>query len=499
MTEPQLELALRDLPSIGTLVKDRGYRQVWRFECNGRAFYLKFYPRGGFKDLFRRLTRGSPARLEFTRLQLLQRAKIPAPHAVALLMGMKIGRRSGDAVILDAIEPAIQLDALLGELELRAEEIPNHRELAAQIRDLVHQLALAKLGHDDLHLGNFILHEGKLFLLDGYAVHEDGLRLNDLLLLGHSVGRYATLTDLRRGWDELGPPSPMPTRNPVAAKLSNAWLWRITAENRYFGKISSGPWNGFFFKQDKHPRPWSDASRLQIDRENWTTALPQLLADMEQDRLPVIKRSKSGDVLSADVKLGGRTMPIIIKRPRRRYWYRYINEIGRGARARRAWKKAWNLIVRNVPTAWPLLLLEKRKFGYVTDCLIVFERVPGRTLSSENLDAIEPARRDQLFRRIGRLLRKIEQFGFSHFDAKASNWIVRPDEKRGPGPVLIDVDGIRRRRWIALGIDRLLRSLRQHRQYTVADSLALCQGYAPRARMAREEAAEPSLAGESRR
>jgi hypothetical protein len=69
--------------------------------------------------------------------------------------------------------------------------------------------------------------------------------------------------------------------------------------------------------------------------------------------------------------------------------------------------------------------------------------------------------------------------GLSHFDAKASNWIVQEDEKLGARPILVDVDGIRFRRWAALGISRLLRAMREHRQYTVADSLALCQGYAP--------------------
>jgi hypothetical protein len=88
-----------------------------------------------------------------------------------------------------------------------------------------------------------------------------------------------------------------------------------------------------------------------------------------------------------------------------------------------------------------------------------------------------------LFRRTGRVLRLIESFGFSHFDAKASNWIVMPDERRGESPVLIDIDGIRQRRWVALGIQRLLKSLRSHPQYTPADSLAQCQGYAPFTRM----------------
>ena len=67
MSAQQLEQALRDLPKIGTLVKDRGYRQIWRFEFNGRAYFLKFYPIGGVRYFFRRLMRGSPAMREFVR------------------------------------------------------------------------------------------------------------------------------------------------------------------------------------------------------------------------------------------------------------------------------------------------------------------------------------------------------------------------------------------------------------------------------------------------
>ena len=53
--------------------------------------------------------------------------------------------------------------------------------------------------------------------------------------------------------------------------------------------------------------------------------------------------------------------------------------------------------------------------------------------------------------------------------------------------MLVDIDGIRQRRWVALGIERLLKSMRNHPQYTPGDSLALCQGYAPWSRMVREE------------
>ena len=191
-------------------------------------------------------------------------------------------------------------------------------------------------------------------------------------------------------------------------------------------------------------------------------------------------------------------MQVIIKRPRRRYWYRYLNQIWRGTRARRAWFKAWKMIVRNVPTAWPLLYAEKRRLGYVTDGLIIQERVPGAMLGAggTRCDPRAPCR-DMLFRRTGRILRQVDRLGFAHFDAKATNWIIRPDEKLGPTPVMIDIDGIRHRRWAALGILRLLKSMKENKQYSVADSLSLCQGYAPYGAIAREERAGSAAAVET--
>jgi tRNA A-37 threonylcarbamoyl transferase component Bud32 len=132
----------------------------------------------------------------------------------------------------------------------------------------------------------------------------------------------------------------------------------------------------------------------------------------------------------------------------------------------------------------------------VVDAVLVSERVPGPTLWQADLDAMTVEERDNLFRRVGRILRRIDGYGLSHFDAKASNWIVREDSELGPGPVMIDPDGVRRRRWVALGIRRLLRSLREKRQYTPEDSYSLCRGYAPYARLDEEppEDAEPMSA-----
>jgi len=432
---------------------------------------------------------------EFVRLQWLQKARVPSPRAVAVLSGFVIGKTKGDCVISEAIEPAVQLDRYLNGFELRGERAPDHLRLARQVREIVKALGDAKYGHDDLHLGNFLRTDDGVYLLDAYAVTAGGLKLKQIMRLGHSVARYATRQDVRRGWELLAPGSEMPRGNPLSAGIWRKSAGRVRGGNRYFGRVEAGEWSGVCFKQWKYPHRFSPVSRMAVAEKDWLREWPVLREKVEGGLLEVLKSSASGDVRAGEVTLAGRPVEVIVKRARRKHWYRYVNEIGRGSRSWRAWRKAWNLLIRNVPTAWPLTVMERRVMGYVVDQAIVFERVPGKTLATTNLDLLDAEERRTLFHRCGRILRRIEEIGYSHFDSKASNWIVSPDEVRGPTPVLVDVDGVRFYRWTTFGIQRLLRSMREHRQYTPADSLALCRGYAPFTRIDRELADAPAEEG----
>jgi tRNA A-37 threonylcarbamoyl transferase component Bud32 len=365
---------------------------------------------------------------------------------------------------------------------LRGEAVPGRASLVEQVIEIVEKLGRAGFGHNDLHLGNFQLQDGKVFLLDAYSIRKGGLRRADVAYLGESCRRFATRGELWRGWLVLGDGGPMPKRSPQTQRYWRKLVESSAGENDWFGRLKIGEWRGHYFKRGKFARRWSEASGMRIRAEDWLAAWPKLWEQIESGKMEAIKRSKSGDVLAAEIELAGRKLAVVVKRPYKRYWYRHVNEIARG-RARRAWLKAWRVIVRNIPAAWPLLVMEKSKLGYVTDSVIVMERVPGKTLAAIDLDELPAGERAMLLHRTGAILRRIDETGLSHFDAKASNWIVVRDEVTGARPVLIDVDGIRSRRWIALGVDRLLRSMRQHPKYTPADSLALCRGYAPFSRM----------------
>lgn len=486
MSTRDLENTLRNLTSVGTLVKDHAYRQIWRFEHDGRAYYLKFWP--GDVSFLRRLVHPNQAIREFQRLQWLQKGNIPAPRAVAVLMGLRIGGRKGDAVVLEAIEPSINLADHAQACKLQGKPIDGHRQIADQITGIIQQLARANLRHTDLHLGNFLLSNGKIYLLDAYAVKKGLPHMADLLMLAHGVRDFASRTDLVRAWRALTPDAPMPRRNARSAGLWKTFYKRTSGENKAFGRVkAAGGWSGYCFKQYKFPRRWSSSSQMQFTTEQWQTAWQSLKMQLDADQLTILKRSRSGDVLAGQLTIGTRTLDVVIKRPRRRRWHRYLNEILREVRARRAWAKAWELIVRDIPTAWPLLVMQRQVAGYVTDALIVCERVEGPMLAKVDLDTLDESDRQRLFHRAGSLLRKMESSGLFHWDAKSVNFMVTMDPLLGPVPVLVDVDGIRHIRWTRSGIERLLRSLRDHAQYTPLDSYHACRGYAPHARLTAED------------
>ncbi len=488
MSTAALEQALRDFHNAATLVKRGQRRQTWRFEFGGRAYFVYFYPRNGSPR--GPLAGTNPSHREFFGLQTLQKASVASPRAVAQLSGFRIEQSLGDAVIVEAIEPARRLDEFLLDYELRGQRVPNRRHLALQLRTILHQLGRAGLGHDNLRLSSFLVSGSRVYLRDGAGLRRGGMKQRDVLRLAHDAARYATTSELRRAWDLLVPGVEMPRRNPLSPRLWRRFARGAFRENDSFGLLlPGGAWRGVFSKRSAHARRWAVSSRLDVTRADWRRVWPDLLARIERRELPALKSDPSGDVFAADVELSGTTVAVIIKRPKRKLWWRYVVDLGRAARARRTWVKAWKVIARHLPTEWPLLLMERRTLGYVTDAVIVFERVPGKTLDQLDLDALAPADRETLFRRAGRALRRLEQTGLAHYDAKSTNWIVVPDEKLGPVPVMIDLDGIRflLRKLQAFGILRLLRAMRQHPQYTPADSLALCKGFAPFTRMVRED------------
>jgi hypothetical protein len=482
-----LEQTLRNFDRVATLVSRHAQRQVWRFPFGERTYFLIYYPRAKGAQ---RLGRVGSALLDFMHLQALQRANIPAVRAVANLSGFRLKQEIGDALVVEGIEHAVALDQFLLEHDLKGQPIPNRREIAATLMQIVKQIGAAGYGFTGLGLDRFLIADGKLYVHDVRGMRRGGMKLNDVLGLASSASRFATRSELLRAWDFLNPDTMPPRTNPMRRRDLRRLVRRSRGSNDDFGILRAGEWIGHFSRTADHAQPWSAASALKPQITDWEAVWPALLEQMQSDRLTPIKRDRSGEVLSAQITLQGVPISVIIKRPRRKEWGQYVGDLFRPARALRTWLKAWTLIAMNLPCEYPLLVMERKKLGYTVDQLLIFERVPGVTLDKMDLNALPPRRRDMLFRRAGRTLRTIEANGYAHYDSKSTNWIVYEDDAHGAVPVMIDTDGIRRlNRWLQMwGLHRLLRAMKQHPQYTPADSLAICEGFAPAAGRIEQEA-----------
>lgn len=482
-----LEHSLARLPDIGTPIKLRPYRQIWRFDHNDQILFLKFFPRRGQR--LKRLIRGDPAQREFKALQRLQKSHIPSPIAVAHLIGFSIKGEKGDAVLSHALEPSETLDHHLHAQARSNQKLSDaqHRHLVTQISTLLQSLAQNNLGHTDLHLGN-LLHSpplpdptASLYLLDAYALTTTGLTISHLQTLAYAAAHTATRTDLLRVWQKLYPPNtPLPpAASPVAKRHWRKTVERATTESAYAGKTRIGPHTVTYFKQHKFPPLWSPASALTITAEDWQREWPRLLAQINADTLYPLKRSPSADILKTEIILAGVPTTVVIKRPFRRYWYRYLTELPRGTRAYRAWWKSWALLARGIPTAWPLACIETKTAGVVTDQFLICEFVPGTQLDQLDITALDPTTRRTLFHRVGRLLRRIDETGLVHFDTKASNFLIT-NAATSPLPILVDVDGVRSYSWRGEGLRRLTASLQRHQpRLQPQDLLHLRIGYDP--------------------
>ncbi|MGN6625865.1 MAG: lipopolysaccharide kinase InaA family protein [Tepidisphaeraceae bacterium] len=461
MTATDFEAQLRQLERQAVLVRRRRDRETWRFDYNAKPYFLHFYPD----------RRGAAA--EFAGLKTLQDFKVPAVRAAAFLSGFQFGDRKGDAIITHGIEGAVRLDEWAARSDAGAGAAA-HRAAVDQVIDLLKQLAAHKLGHEDLRLSSFLWSEGRLHLCDAAGLTTGGLKTDHLMGLAFDAGAAATMADRLRVWRALVPGAETPPNDKHMARRIRQALRRDAIE-----RIDIGEWSGRFRSRSMREAAWSPASRLNVSPADWRREWPALVARLRADQLEILKRDRSGDVLADGVTLAGVPIDVVVKRPRNKFWYRYVYDLFRVSRAMRLWQKARWLQARQIAVEYPLIVMERRRLGYVVESIALFEKVPGPTLDAIDLDALSAAERETLFRRCGHVLRRIEDTGLTHTDAKSSNWIIVDRTT----PVLIDAYGLRPlNSFLQLfGIHRLLRAMRKHPQYTPTDSRHLCQGFAPRA------------------
>jgi tRNA A-37 threonylcarbamoyl transferase component Bud32 len=134
---------------------------------------------------------------------------------------------------------------------------------------------------------------------------------------------------------------------------------------------------------------------------------------------------------------------IVIKRYNHKGFIHSLQHTIKGSRARRAWLHAHRLMTLQIPTPKPLAYIEQRKGPLVWKSYLVTEYVDGQKLYNFLEDgSITQQQRSAVTRQVMDLLNNLGQYRISHGDLKHSNILITNN-----GPVLTDLDGMKRHKW----------------------------------------------------
>jgi tRNA A-37 threonylcarbamoyl transferase component Bud32 len=495
-------------------VKHNASRSVFRGTIDGQAVYLKqFHPQSRPRRLARRLgASGALREVRWAQYLAAHGVVTPAPLAAMCRGGV-------EWCLTRAVAPAAGADAWHArQLRRGPAGVRSIRRATVALAGLVGRMHAAGVRHGDLHCGNVLVrggdHRPELVLMDLHRVRgrrrlPRRARAANLAHLLHDRLDFTTRTDrlrflkhyLRasgaegtlRGWQLLVERLALRYTPRQLAQRDR----RVLGRNRYFCPIRLGRgWRGHVVLASKRRLAGSRAAELEFDVDQWRQALGDPGRLTEADDAEVVKDTRSSLVVRRRLTIGGRRLHVYVKRPRRKRPWKALVDCVRPSKALRAFGLGHMLLTRRVPTALPLAALERRTGPVLRDALLITEAVCAPSLHDflktwlatpprGDVRLTVPQQRhlaQQVLWQLGRLVQRLHDRGFAHRDLKATNLLVRWSPGRSPDLVLVDLDGLRRRRLLTTrrrfqGLMRLNVSLLQCPEVNHAGRLRMLLGY----------------------
>jgi Ser/Thr protein kinase RdoA (MazF antagonist) len=497
------------------LVKQNSRRTVWRAEIRGASYYVKYYAGDGWRGALRRLLRRSVCQAEWNSGMFALRCGIAAVRPAGYTDGVRVGGASCALLVTEAIEPAYPLSEFWGLLA-RERDARRRRRAVAQLCELLGELIArahqSGFEHRDMHADNILVHalgpgRYRAAFVDLHSARlgvpiSDRAVVRNLAQLNQWFRRTSSVTDRLRflrayfRWRnelETAFPHGHPlgfTFDQIVPALERSGhrhaerLWakrdrRMRRNGRYFARVRApGGWRGMVYLRSKHGTDESPAASLRLSAAWWAGQLRDPLSWFDPRRGSPCKDSHSASVARGVLRApeqadraagpdaaGEPALPAIIKRPRARDWRRQLRMLFGESRSMRAWRLGYELLHRDLPTARPLAVLERRAGPLVLDSVLLTEALPGAidleaflrrgwgTLghcgARSAAGAVARGRERDWFllkREVSRLLvrevRRLQERGFAHRDCKPQNLLVLDYPRRRL--VWIDLDGVRR-------------------------------------------------------
>ncbi|GMU21851.1 MAG: hypothetical protein AMXMBFR13_19390 [Phycisphaerae bacterium] len=470
------------------LIKTNDGRQVWRVAWGPRLVYVKVGRPQRRWARARQWLYGPDCAREAAVARYAAAHGVDCVVPIALGVAPLEGREPFSILITAGLPDARPLNEVWAGV---GQDHPAIRQTRNQLIDAVaHLIARAheeRLEHADLHAGNILIEptaDGgfRALFVDlqnirtGRPVTDERV-VRNLAQLNQWFRQHAPLSDRIRFlyryllWrDQFG--AGETTRQPLCggrrellaaldrAGADHARLLyrkrdrRCLRSGKYFARLPlADGWRAHVFLEAKHPVSGSRSASLRLTPEHWQNWLsdpPGWVRAVE--RRYVIKDSPSALIYRASLQVeSAGPLDVICKYARPRNLLKRVQNLFRSSRPMWTWIRANMLLNRQIPTARPLAVLERRRWGWRQDTLIITEYLE----HAHDLDALLTVRlreldkprqrrvKQQIISTLAGTLRRLHERGFVHRDLKAPNVMVQWQPDQEPLVWLVDLDGIR--------------------------------------------------------
>lgn len=383
-----------------------------------------FFRRGRWKQSMLRDLKG---------ITLLRQASIPTPKVISQTT---TADKQGAVLLIDYLRQSTSLLALLDEAKQEAEKLSIMEMGIAAIA----QCHEAGLWQKDIHLDNFMLSNGKVYVLDGGEIQGEGKPLDSATCLRNLAVFFAQF--------EISMDSHIPqllqhymkhsdrARNTPDESLANELqALVVTARQRRLRTLE----RKMFRSTSAHRRVQSATRMAVYDRHIHSEKIEQWIRDPDAllTSATLLKDGNSSTV--GLIRLDGRYF--VLKRYNIKGFLHGLKRLVQKSRAHNSWRNSAMLEMLGIATPHAFMMIEERLFWlFRRRAWLLCEYVHSQNLLEQmELDTDESLPATDIMTRFKALFETFQQYHISHGDLKISNFIYANDRL-----YVLDLDAMQR-------------------------------------------------------
>lgn len=331
------------------------------------------------------------------------------------------------------------------------------QELLNAVADVLARQHLGGVWQADLHLGNFLWHDGRVVCIDGDEVHQQKGPLDR----GAGFENFAVFcSQLPPRWDHLLTVAFQHYQRQRFGETLLSWAAFLPAIQRHRRQRFE-----YMLAKAGRSTTWLEAKRtssgMAVMQREWNGPEVQSFLsspDAEVDNASIrYKELGNATVVRRDWAVG----PVVIKRYNLKNRWQQLKRAFSTSRADRSFRFAHALRMFEIDTPLPVLQLVRKHGPFNAEAFYVSAAVTAPSMRDYLAgDAPLTSEQQQVIERVLDLFAELNSLQLVHGDTKATNILIRDGR-----PVLLDLDAIklvpgkrRHRRLFGKDMDRLLKN-----------------------------------------